>query len=85
MAYTRRYHTVIPLEPDADLKVTRWLVRESFERKAAGDCLIIVDYTEATLSADDIPPKAAKQLPRPIAEYQWVSFEAVATVAVADA
>lgn len=80
MAYTRTYHTIIPVEPDADLDVLRWLTRESFERKADSDCLRIVDYTETEIGADQIPPKAAKRLPRPVSDYQWHSFTATATV-----
>lgn len=79
MAYTRTYHTVIPLEPGADVEVARWLTRESFERKADSDCLRITDYTEGTLTVDQIPPKAAQQLPRPLADYQWLSFTATAS------
>lgn len=79
MAYTRHYHTVIPVEPGADLEVLRWLTRESFTRKAESDCLHIVDYTESTVKLEDIPPKAAKQLSRPLSEYQWLKFEATAT------
>lgn len=79
MAYTRHYHTVIPVEPDADLEVLRWLTRESFERRAASDCLHIIDYRESTVAAADIPPKAAKQLGRPLTDYRWFAFEATAT------
>lgn len=79
MAYTRTYRTVIPAEPDADLDVLRWLARESFEHKAEGDALRIVDYTEETVPAEDIPPKAAKQLGRPVGDYVWFAFTARAT------
>lgn len=79
MPYTRRYHAVIPTDPDVDLDVLRWLARESFEIKAANDCLHIIEYTEGTLAADEIPPKAAKQLGRPLTDYTWHSFSAVAT------
>ena len=85
MAYTRTYTTVIPVEPGADAATLRWLTRESFERKAAGDLLTIVEYTETTLSADDIPPKAGKQLPRPISDYTWHKFTATATATVTSA
>lgn len=81
MAYTRTYRTVVPLEPGADLDIARWLARESFEQKAAGDCLQIVTYAESTVATDDIPPKAAKQLGRPLDYYQWYSFTATATAA----
>lgn len=79
MAYTRSYRTIVPLDPGADLEVARWLARESFERKAAGDCLTIIEYTETAVAADQIPPKVAKQLPRPLTDYQWLEFSAVAS------
>lgn len=79
MAYIRRYRTVIPVDPDADLEVLRWLTRESFQRRADGDALRITDYTETVVPAEDIPPKAGKQLGRPVTSYQWLAFEATAT------
>jgi hypothetical protein len=79
VAYTRTYRTVIPVDPDTDLDVLRWLTRESFERKAEGDALRIIDYTEGTVPAEDIPPKVGKQLGRPVTTFQWYSFEAKAT------
>ena len=81
MAYTRTYRTVVPLDPGADLDIARWLARESFEQKAAGDCLVIVGYSESSVAADEIPPKAAKQLGRPLDYYQWLAFTATATAA----
>lgn len=80
MAYTRKYRTVIPVEPDADLEVMRWLMRESFERTATGDSLVITDYRESEVPADDIPPKVAKELGRPISDFRWFAFDATATV-----
>lgn len=79
MPYTRNYRTVIPVEPGADVEVLRWLTRESFERKADGDCLRLVDYREGTVAAEDIPPKAAKQLAKPVTDYLWLEFCGVAS------
>lgn len=79
MPFTRNYQTVIPVDPDADLDVLRWLARESFERKAEGDCLRIVEFAEDEVSPDDLPPKAAKQLGKPLTEFQWRKFTATAT------
>ena len=73
---------VIPLRPGDDVDVLRWLTRESFERKAAGDALRIDTYLEAEVDAADIPPKAAKYLPHPVTDYRWFSFTATATAAV---
>lgn len=85
MAYVRTYRTVLPLDPGADLDVTRWLARESFERKAVGDHLTILTWSEAEVDSADIPPKAAKRLPRPAGDYLWLEFTATATAAAVDA
>lgn len=79
MAYTRTYRTTVPVLPDADLDVMRWLTRESFEYKAEGDALRIVSYTEDTVPPIDIPPKAGQQLGRPVGEFVWYRFTATAT------
>lgn len=79
MAYTRTYRTVIPVDPDADLDVLRWLVRESFERKADGDALRMVGYTEVVVPPEDINPKIGRQMGRPVSSYLWFRFEGRAT------
>jgi len=79
MAYTRTYHTTVPVLPDADRDLMRWLARESFEVKAEGDGLRIVTYAEDIVPAEDIPPKAGKQLGRPVTDYEWFRFTATAT------
>lgn len=81
MAYTRTYRSTIPVEPDADLEVMRWLMRESFERTATGDSLRITDYQESEVDAADVPPKAANDLGRPVTDFRWFAFTATATVA----
>lgn len=77
MAYERQYRTVVPIELGADVEVARWLARESFETKAAGDALNIVEYSERELSVDEIPPKALEQLGRPLTEFRWFKFTGV--------
>jgi hypothetical protein len=79
VAYTRTYRTVIPVAPDADVDVLRWLARESFELKAAGEMLRIVSYSESTLRPDQIPPKAAKALGKPLTDFVFHEFTAQAT------
>lgn len=59
----------------------RWLMRESFERTAAGDSLHITDYQEQEVAADDVPPKVANDLGRPVTDFLWFAFTATATVA----
>jgi hypothetical protein len=41
--------------------------------------LRIVTYAEDTVPAEDIPPKAGKQLGRPVTDYEWFRFTATAT------
>lgn len=80
MAYRKRYRTVIPIPRDtpADEQQLVWLTRESFDRKAASDALVIVDFTDAgEVAAEDIPPKADKQLGRPSTDFVWRAFEGV--------
>jgi len=79
VAYTRTYRTVVPVTPDADVDVLRWLARESFELKATGDGLRVVDYSESTLPLDRIPPKAAKSLGKPLTDFVFYEFTAQAT------
>ena len=77
MAYTRTYHTIIPIARDGqvDDSVTVWLTRESFERKAAGDALVLTDFTDlGEVDPADISPKAEKQLGRPATDFVWRSF-----------
>lgn len=57
-----------------------WLTRESFDRKAAQDSLIITEFTDAgTMAAEDVPPKVDKQLGKPATEFVWRVFEGVGT------
>ena len=49
-----------------------------FDRAAAGDCLVIVEFSDCgELPAEDIPPKAEKQLGRPATDFCWRHFEGV--------
>ena len=78
MPYSRTMTTVVPVDPDADLEVLRWLTRESFERVAAGEYLRLADYREVEVPAEDIPPKLAEQLGRPVEDFLWIEFTATA-------
>lgn len=80
MAYSRSYRAVVPVEHGIDHETARWLARESFEKRATSDCLHIADedYTERQMSIDEIPPKAMKQLGRPLTDFDWYEFTAVA-------
>lgn len=74
MSYERKYRTIVPVERGADLEVARWLARESFETKATGDGLEIVEYGERDVAVDEIPPKALEQLGRPLTDFDWFEF-----------
>ncbi|QFG09218.1 hypothetical protein SEA_EFRA2_26 [Mycobacterium phage Efra2] len=80
MAYTKSYRTIVPLEPDADLDLARWLARESFERTAGNMGLTIVEYAEREVSWLDLPPKAAEHLPLRADEYTWYEFTGVGAI-----
>lgn len=80
MAYQKRYRTIVPIPRDtpADEPTLVWLTRESFDRKAAADALVIAEFTDAgEVAPEDIPPKADKQLGRPATEFIWRAFEGV--------
>lgn len=68
----------VPRDQPADEPTLIWLTRESFDRKAAADALVIVDFKDAgEVAAEDIPPKADKQLGKPAKEFVWRAFEGV--------
>lgn len=79
MAYTKHYDRIIPVDLDADVDVLRWLMRESFDTTAEKDCVRIVEYTEAQISPDDVSPRVAKELNRPLTDFAWWRFTAVAS------
>ncbi|BBZ65828.1 hypothetical protein MINS_12570 [Mycolicibacterium insubricum] len=88
MAYTRQLRTVIPVladqHTDADDQTLVWLVRESFEREAAGEELVLTDWRDCgDMDPADVPPKTERDfLKRPATDFRWRMFEAVATRAV---
>lgn len=81
MAYRKRYRCPpipIPRDEPADEPTLVWLVRESFDRKAASDALVIVEFNDlGEVPPEDIPPKADKQLGRPATDFVWRAFEGV--------
>ncbi|ALF00456.1 minor tail protein [Mycobacterium phage BoostSeason] len=77
MAYTRTYSTIVPLEPGTDRELALWLARESFERKAEGDALVLVEFEHRDVDPDDLPPKAEKQLGRPLTDFEFVEYTGV--------
>ena len=78
MAYSKTMATTVPVEPDADVDLLRWLARESFERTAASELLQITDFTETVVPWEDIPPKIGQQLGRPVEDFIWHRFTATA-------
>lgn len=71
---TRTYKTVIPYDDTADMDVLRWLTRESFEKKIAGDGLELVEYSEQDVDPATIPPKTQAMFPN----HSWREFTATA-------
>ena len=78
MAYAKTLTTIVPVDSGDDLELLRWLTRESFERKAESDLLRITEYTETPVDPADIPPKVGTQLGRPVEEFSWFEFTAIA-------
>jgi len=80
MPYTKEYRTIFPVEPGVtDVELMRWFARESFENVAANDFLRIVEYTEQIVDASEIPPRNAALLGRPLTDFEWWLFSAVAS------
>lgn len=60
MAYQKRYRRVIPMYPGVtpDEDVLLWLVRESFDRQAAADGLVLTEFGEVdNVDPADVPPQ----------------------------
>lgn len=83
MAYSKKFQTVVPLEKGDDKELALWLVRESFDKTAAGEGLVIVDFTHADYDPNNIAPKVTKQLGRPITDFDWILYQGTGQRAVA--
>ncbi|MCB1287431.1 MAG: hypothetical protein KDB47_06990 [Mycobacterium sp.] len=80
MAYQKMYRTVVPIARDGEVDdaAVVWFARESFDRAAAADCLVIAEFTDCgEVAAEEIPPKAEKQLGRRATDFVWRCFEGV--------
>lgn len=89
MAFEKRYRTVVPVPRPAgverlaaiggddehqDYATARWLARESFERTAAGDRLDLVEYDEELVPLDEVDPRLAEKLGKPLDAFEWFRF-----------
>ncbi len=75
--YGREVGDWIPGHEPLDVKLV-WLTRESFQRQAAGDCLVLRDFVDlGELDPSDVPPKTEQRMGIPAAEYVWRVFEGV--------
>lgn len=87
--FEKRYKTVVPIprpagaEPLTELgrddehqdhAIARWLGRESFENTVAGDRLELVEYSERVIPIDEVDPRLADMLGRPVADFDWFEF-----------
>ena len=91
MAYARELRTVVPVlaaehTKEAD-ELLVWLVRESFEREAVGQGLVITEWRDAgAMDPADVSPQTEREvLKRPATDYIWRMFEGVASREVASA
>lgn len=85
MAYTRDMKTVVPVllsehDEQAD-ELLVWLVRESFEREAAAEHLVLTDWRDCgDLDASEVSPQTEREvLKRPATDYRWRMFTGTAT------
>lgn len=87
--YEKRYKSVVPIPRPAgrdpltelggddehqDHAIARWLGRESFERTAAGDRLELVEYAERVVPLEDVDPRLAELLGRPVDDFDWLEL-----------
>lgn len=70
---TKTLKVTSPAEPGADIEVLRWLTRESFEHRAAGLNLEIVEYTETEVESREVSSAARELYP----DAKWIRFEAI--------
>lgn len=84
MAYQRELKTVVPVladqhtaEDDATLV---WLTRESFDREAASEYLVITEFEDlGDLDPSEVSPQTEREvLKRPAADFRWRFFRGVA-------
>lgn len=84
MAYTKQLRTVVPVlvaehtdELDAILV---WLVRESFDREAASQGLVVTNWRDAgDMDPAEVSPQTEREvLRRPATDYRWRMFEGTA-------
>lgn len=85
MAYQRTLKTVVPVliaeHTDADDEVLVWLTRESFEREAASEHLVLTEWRDCgDMDPSEVPPQTEREvLKRPATDFRWRMFEGVAT------
>ncbi|OHU23391.1 hypothetical protein BKG77_06915 [Mycobacteroides chelonae] len=90
MAYTRELKTVVPVlvaeHTEADDEQLVWLVRESFEREAAAEHLVLTQWHDrGVLDPSEVSPQTEREvLKRPATDFRWRWFEGIAQ-RVADA
>lgn len=78
MAFQKTYRATVPVPHDTQDDVLVWLTRESFDRAAEADSLVLREFTDlGEVAPEDIPPKVEKQLGKPATDFVWRSFEGV--------
>lgn len=77
--FEKRLETVVPVPRDHDDPLLVWLTRESFERVAAGQGLVLAEWSdEGELDPEDVPPVAEKQMGRAAKDLAWRHFTGIA-------
>ena len=85
MPYQRELKTVIPVladqHTDKDDTVLVWLTRESFEREAASEYLVLTEFDDlGDMDPSEVSPQTEQEvLQRPATDFRWRMFRGVAT------
>lgn len=85
MPYQRELKTVVPVlaaeHTDDDDALLVWLTRESFEREAASEHLVLTDWADmGDMDPSEVSPQTEHEvLKRPATDFRWRMFRAVAT------
>ena len=85
MAYQRELKTVVPVLADEhtaeDDEMLVWLTRESFEREAAAEYLVVTEFEDlGDMDPSEVSPQTEHEvLKRPAKDFRWRMFRGVAT------
>jgi hypothetical protein len=83
MAYQKTLRTVVPVlveeHTDEADELLVWLTRESFDREAEGQGLVMAEWRDCgDLDPSEVSPQTEQAFGRPATDYRWRHFEGIA-------